>query len=124
MFLLNPNAYAKNPNGAQSMVEDLIANAGGKVLASRLWNEQKLAFPVDGHRKGVYWLTYFSLDSVQIPKFNRACQLQDMVLRHLAIKIDPRIADTLSAVAKGEKVLSSDVDVDTSDEEESSEDES
>ncbi len=40
-----------------------------------------------------------------MPKFNRACQLQDMILRHLAIKVDSRIADTLVSVAKGEKVL-------------------
>lgn len=105
MFILNPNSYAKNPGGVANTVEDLVKNAGGKILASRLWNEQKLAYPINGHRKGVYWLTYFSLEATEMPKFNRACQLQDMILRHLAIKVDNRIADTLVSVAKGEKVL-------------------
>ncbi len=105
MFILNPNAYAKNPGGAAGIVEDLVKGVGGKILASRLWNEQKLAYPVDGHRKGVYWLTYFELDSLEVPKFNRACQLQDLIIRHLAIKLDPRISETLIAIAKGEKVM-------------------
>ncbi len=118
MFILNPNAYAKNPSGAASMVEDLVSGSGGKVLASRLWNEQKLAYPIDGHRKGVYWLSYFSIDSVEMPKFNRACQLQDIVLRHLAVNVDPRIAETLIAVAKGEKVLAPvDINVNVDDDE-------
>ena len=105
MFILNPNSYAKNPSGAASTLEQLIASSGGKILASRLWNEQKLAYPINGHRKGVYWLTYFQLESTNMPEFNRACQLTDIVVRHLAIRIDPRLADTLVAVAKGEKTI-------------------
>jgi len=36
-----------------------VKSVGGELLASRLWNEQKLAYPINGHRKGAYWLTYF-----------------------------------------------------------------
>lgn len=105
MFILNANAYARNPGGAADAIRDMVTNVGGKVLASRLWNEQKLAYPVKGQRKGVYWLTYFQAESTSMPKFNRACQLQDMILRHLSVRIDPRLADTLVAVARGEKTL-------------------
>ena len=105
MFILNPNAYAKNPSGAANAVEQIVTSVGGKMLASRLWNEQKLAYPINGHRKGVYWLTYFEMESTEMVKFNRACQLTDIVMRHLAIRIDPRLADTLVAVAKGEKTI-------------------
>ncbi len=105
MFILNANAYARNPAGAGEAVEKTITGVGGKILASRLWNEQKLAYPVKGQRKGVYWLTYFELESNEMPKFNRACQLQEMILRHLAIKIDPRLVEMLVAVAKGERQM-------------------
>lgn len=105
MFILNPNAYAKNPSGAANTVEQIVTSSGGKILASRLWNEQKLAYPINGHRKGVYWLTYFDIESTDMAKFNRQCQLTDIVMRHLAIRIDPRLADTLVAVAKGEKTI-------------------
>lgn len=105
MFILNPNAYAKNPSGMANVVDDLVKNSGGSILASRLWNEQKLAYPINGHRKGVYWLTYFSIESTSLPKFTRACKLQDMVLRQLAVKVDHRLVDTLVSVAKGEKIM-------------------
>jgi small subunit ribosomal protein S6 len=105
MFILNANAYARNPVGAGETVEKTITSAGGTILASRLWNEQKLAYPVNGQRKGVYWLTYFEVESTEMPKFNRACQLQEMILRHLAIKIDPRLVEMLVAVAKGERQM-------------------
>ena len=102
MFIFNANAYTRNPTGAANSVEELVKSAGGEMLASRLWNEQKLAYPIKGHRKGAYWLTYFRVESNKMAKFNRACQLNDMVLRHLAIKLDPRLVEPMVAIAKGE----------------------
>ncbi|MFN9539914.1 MAG: 30S ribosomal protein S6, partial [Planctomycetota bacterium] len=100
MFILNPNAYAKNPSGAANTVEQLISSVGGKILASRLWNEQKLAYPINGHRKGVYWLTYIDMESTDMSKFNRQCQLTDIVMRHLAIRIDPRLVRPVVTVIR------------------------
>jgi len=104
MFIFNANTYAKNPAGVSKTVEEMIKAVDGEILASRLWNEQKLAYPINGHRKGAYWLTYARLESTTINKLNRACQLNDGILRHLVIKIDPRLVDTMVAVAKGEVV--------------------
>ena len=102
MFIFNANAYNKNPGAATKAVENVTKAAKGELLASRLWNEQKMAYPINGHRRGVYWLTYIKMDSTMLPKFNRACQLTDIMLRHLAVRIDPRLVDAMVAVAKGE----------------------
>jgi small subunit ribosomal protein S6 len=103
MFLLDPNSYARDPSGSAQKVQNLVESSGGKVLASRLWNEQRLAYPINGQRKGVYWLLYFDLDSTAIPKFTRACQLADNVLRFLTIRIEPRLVEAMVSAAKGER---------------------
>jgi small subunit ribosomal protein S6 len=102
MFLLDPNSYARDPSGMANKVQGLVENSGGKILASRLWNEQRLAYPVGGHRKGVYWLIYFELNGDDMPKLNRNCRLADYVLRFLPIRLDPRLVDAMVARAKGE----------------------
>ncbi len=102
MFLFNANAYARNPAAAANAVEEMIKSVDGEILASRLWNEQKLAYPINGHRKGAYWLAYFRVESTKLAKFNRACKLNDLILRHLPIKLDPRLVEPMVAVAKGE----------------------
>ncbi|MEM7454695.1 MAG: 30S ribosomal protein S6 [Planctomycetota bacterium] len=101
MFIFNANAYARNPAGAAKGIEDLVKNVDGEILASRLFDERKLAYPINGHRKGVYWLTYAKLDHSSLPKFNRAAKLSDIVLRHMVVKLDPRLVDTMVAVAQG-----------------------
>lgn len=101
MFILDSNAYARNPAGAGETIQKMIESLDGEVQASRLWNEQKLAYPVRGRYKGTYWLTYFRLDGNRLTELNRACQLNDMVLRHLCVRIDERIFETLVAAAHG-----------------------
>ena len=102
MFIFNANAYARNPAAAQKAVEELIESVDGEILASRLWNEQKLAFPIKGHRKGAYWLTYARIESTRLAKLNRSTQLNDSILRHLFVKLEPRLGEPMVAVAKGE----------------------
>ncbi len=99
MFIFNANAYARNPGGASNGIKEIVESVGGELLASRMWNEQKLAYPINGQRKGVYWLSYVKLDSDALPKFNRACQLNDIIIRHLVTSIDPRLVEPLVAAA-------------------------
>ena len=105
IFIFDPNRYARDPGGVSSKVAESVEKMGGEVLASRLWIEQKLAYPINGHRKGVYWLTYIRLESTANSKLNREFQLNENILRHLIMKIDPRLVDSLVALARGEKPL-------------------
>jgi small subunit ribosomal protein S6 len=107
MLILDPNAYAKDPGGMANMVKEMVESHGGTVLANRLWNEQRLAYPIDGHRKGVYWLCYFNLAGPELAKIERQCVITDAIIRHLAIKIDPRLTETLVAMALGERPMKS-----------------
>jgi small subunit ribosomal protein S6 len=102
MLILDPNHYARDPGSVTGRIGEMVSQCGGEMLASRLWNEQKLAYPIKGHRKGVYWLSYFSLEGGEVANFKRACRLNESVLRNLVLKIEPRLVDALVAHARGE----------------------
>jgi small subunit ribosomal protein S6 len=95
MFILDSNRYSRDTVGVSSQISEMITKLGGEILASRLWEERRLAYPIDGHRKGAYWLTYFKVDSNQITTLTRQCQLSDSIIRTLFLKVDPRIVDVL-----------------------------
>lgn len=95
MFILDPTKYARDPAGTSQVVTDMIAQFGGTVLASRLWDERKLAYPIKGHKRGAYWLTYFRMDPTGVAALERQCDITDDVLRKLILKVDHRIADAL-----------------------------
>jgi small subunit ribosomal protein S6 len=95
MFILDSNRYSRDQVGTSGQIADMIQKLDGEMLASRMWEERRLAYPINGHRKGTYWLTYFKLESNQLTALNRQCQLSDSILRTLFLKVDPRIADAL-----------------------------
>jgi small subunit ribosomal protein S6 len=95
MFILDSNRYARDAAGTVAQIPSTVEQLGGKILASRLWEERRLAYPIKGHRKGTYWLTYFHLDGGQLTTLNRQFQLNEGILRNLVLKIDSRIADAM-----------------------------
>jgi small subunit ribosomal protein S6 len=95
LFILDSNRYGRDPGGVSAQIPELIQQHGGKVLASRLWEERRLAYPIGSHRKGTYWLTYFNFNADQMGTLRRQLQLNENVVRSLLLKIDPRIADAL-----------------------------
>jgi small subunit ribosomal protein S6 len=95
MFILDSNRYSRDQAAVSGQIPEMIQKLEGEILASRLWEERRLAYPIDGHRKGTYWLTYFKLDGGQLANLTRQCQLSESILRTLFLKVDPRIADAL-----------------------------
>ena len=101
-FLLDSNKYNRDPGGVAAALQKTIEDHGGEILVSRLWEERKLAYPINGQNKGTYWISYFRMDGTKLPEFNRTLTLDDRVLRFLVTKVDPRLVDTLVAHTSGE----------------------
>ena len=110
MHILDSNRYARDPSGVQESVDSTVTKFEGEILVSRLWNEQKLAYLVDGHRKGTYWLSYIRIEGSRLVEMERAFQLNDNVLRSLTLRLDERLVEPMVAHARGETVPSTVVD--------------
>ncbi|GAA4473514.1 30S ribosomal protein S6 [Novipirellula rosea] len=102
LFILDSNQYARDPGGVSKQIEQIITENEGNVLVSRMWMEQRLAYPIDKHQKGTYWLTYFEIEGEQLVKIERAFQLCEPILRELTLKLDPRLVEPMLANARGE----------------------
>ena len=99
-YILNSELYARNPDEISGQMAAFIEKTGGEVLLSRLWDERRLAYPVQGHKRGTYWLTYFKIDPLKVRELTRQFQITDSILRFLFLKLDPRIVDTIVEHAK------------------------
>jgi len=95
MFILDPAKYSRDPAASAQQVADIITQNGGTILAARLWDERKLAYPIKGHKKGVYWLTYFRMEGGHLIALERQCEITEDIIRKLVLRIDPRIADAM-----------------------------
>ncbi len=95
LVIFDSSKYARDPNAVSGHLASVIQQFGGKILASRLWEERRLAYPINGQRKGTYWITHFQLDALQLLAVNAQLRLDENILRSMTLKIDPRIAETM-----------------------------
>lgn len=95
MFLLDSTKVALNWEEAVQHVHDILTKYNAEIVASRQWDERRLAYPVNGHRKGTYLLTYFNVDGSQIRDIEADFRLSDLVLRDLILKVPVKLADHL-----------------------------
>ena len=95
MFILDTALYARDPEAAPKKIEAAITENGGEIAVSRIFDERKLAYPIKGQRKGVYWLVYFRLEGVKLIEVERLFKLIEGNLRHMVVKHDNRMADAM-----------------------------
>ena len=100
MFILDSNRFGRDSETVSGQIPAMIEKLGGEMLVSRLWEERRLAYPINGQRKGTYWLTYFRLDGPRLGELERQCQITDDILRVMFLRVNPRIVDALESMMK------------------------
>src|SRR5205085_12653207 len=105
MFLLDTNRVAGDVPNATKQIHTILERNQAEILASRPWDERRLAYPVKGHKKGLYYLTYFRIDGKNLLNIERDVALNETILRSLVLRVDPKHVDTMLAIAHDERAL-------------------
>src|SRR5689334_12284466 len=102
MFLLDTNKVSGDVPAAAQQLHTILEKNQAEVLASRPWEERRLAYPVKGQKKGLYYLTYFRTEGKNLVSIERDVSLTEMILRSLVIRIDPKLVETMLTLARDE----------------------
>jgi small subunit ribosomal protein S6 len=105
LFLLDPTKTATDMEGVRGQLHQTLEKYGAEILASRKWDDRKLAYPIRGQKKGLYYLIYFRADSKKIIELEHDFRLSEVILRHMVSAIDPKWNDEMLAVAQDDHRL-------------------
>ena len=105
MFLLDTNKVAGDVNTASQQLHGILERNQCEILASRPWDERRLAYPVKGHKKGLYYLTYFRTEGKNVVGIERDCALNETILRTLILNVDPKLVDIMLTLARDEHAV-------------------
>ena len=97
MFLLD---HGKVKGEAQKGIEEvtrIIEKYKGSIVQIGRWDERRLAYEINGQKRGVYILAHFSIDGQQIVELNRDFNLNEIVSRHLVTSIETEFPEFLTA---------------------------
>jgi small subunit ribosomal protein S6 len=111
MFLLDTTKVAGDVPAAAKQLHTILERNQAEVLASRPWDERKLAYPIkkpgqtSSHKKGLYYLTYFRTEGKNVLGIERECALTEMILRMLILNVDPKLVDAMLTMARDEHAV-------------------
>lgn len=109
MFLIDNNKATSDWDAVVRHVQGILEKRGAKTLSIEKWGERKLAYRIDGHKKGTYMLVYFEAPAGSIIALRRDCQLSDTIIRSLILKVAKRPEPVQKSLSeeKPEEVVSS-----------------
>ena len=105
MFLLDTNKVAGDVPAAAKQLHAILERNHAEVLASRPWDDRRLAYPVKGHKTGLYYLTYFRTEGKNVVGIERDCALNETILRTLILHVDPKLVDIMLTLARDEHAV-------------------
>jgi small subunit ribosomal protein S6 len=102
MFILDTTKVAGDIATAEKQIRTVLEKHGAEVLVSRPWDERRLAYPIRNQKKGLYYMVYFSSEGRNVVEMERDFAITEMIMRHIIIKIDPKMVETMLTLARGE----------------------
>lgn len=88
LFLLNQQNVASDYTGCIDHLKDIFARAEAEIVALSKWDERRLAYEIEGQKRGTFILVHFNARSKQIANIERDCSLSELVLRALILRAD------------------------------------
>ncbi len=104
MFLVDSNAFASDPEAIIDELMRLLDKAGATIVAHRPWQDGKLAYEIEGRRKGLHYIVCFRMPTSGMTVLTRQCQLSDVVLRHMVISHTAELFDAVVDAISGNPV--------------------
>lgn len=103
MLITRPDIEAEETEEALSSLTAVIAKHGGEASAVVDWRKRKLAYEINKHREGHYYLVYFSGEGTIIPELEHYFKVTDAIIRYIVVSVDEKdyaaAADKASAAA-------------------------
>lgn len=87
MFIFDPTV-GDNWEKVEGEIDRLMQRAEAEVIVTNKLDERRLAFEIDGRKRGLYVLTYFRANGDKITALERDARLSEMILRVLIIRAD------------------------------------
>lgn len=88
MFLMDNRQANRDWDSCLETLKSMISKHGGEVQRVDKWGERRLAYEIKGRRRGTYVLVYFTATGTAVTEVYRECELSELMLRALIIKVD------------------------------------
>ncbi|HEX7491822.1 MAG TPA: 30S ribosomal protein S6 [Candidatus Limnocylindrales bacterium] len=88
MLVLRPDLADDKVQSSLERTARAIAGGGGQIVKQAPWGRRRLAYPIDHHREGSYYVILFEAPATAIVELERGLMISEEVLRHLVTRVE------------------------------------
>jgi small subunit ribosomal protein S6 len=88
MLVLRPDLADDKVQSSLERTARAIAGGGGQIVKQAPWGRRRLAYPIDHHREGSYYVILFEAPATAIVELERGLLISEEVLRHLVTRVE------------------------------------
>jgi small subunit ribosomal protein S6 len=94
MLVLRPDLADDKAQVTLERTARAIAAGGGQIVKQAPWGRRRLAYPIDHHREGSYFVILFEGPPTAIVELERGLLISEEVLRHLVTRVERPVRAT------------------------------
>lgn len=88
MLVLRPDLADDKVQASLERTTRAIAAGGGQIVKQAPWGRRRLAYPIDHHHEGSYYVVLFEAPATAIAELERGLLISEEVLRHLVTRVE------------------------------------
>jgi small subunit ribosomal protein S6 len=88
MLVLRPDLADEKVQASLERTARAIASGGGQIVKQAPWGRRRLAYPIDHHREGSYYVILFEAPPTVVTELERGLLISEDVLRHLVTRVE------------------------------------
>ena len=86
LFLVEEGKATEAAQEVNDHIHGLLDRHGATVRTFEKWNSGRLAYEVDGKKRGTYFIVQFDAEPAQIDALTKDCELSPIVLRAMVLR--------------------------------------
>ncbi len=90
-------------NAILGKIREIIEKAGGTVFQAENWGRRRLAYEIQGEKKGAYLLFRFQADGKLIAQLEHQYRLDEAILKFLTVRLEGPVSTTPASGQAGDK---------------------
>ena len=118
LYIINSNFEQGKINETMNMVSHKLEETKSKIISHHIWGKKRLSYPIQNQKYGTYILLQFEDgDRVMMNDFDTWMKLENLVLRHITIRLDnrPKVIKNIEDSIEDEKKLeTNDISIESS----------
>jgi small subunit ribosomal protein S6 len=88
MLVLRPDLADEKVQAILERTARAIASGDGQIVKQAPWGRRRLAYPIDHHREGSYYVILFEAPPTVVTELERGLLISEEVLRHLVTRVE------------------------------------